>query len=65
MPRVQQFSNLSSVGVLKPCCTTASGRTRPSVTNHQHPRCSCLRSPRGRLRYVKRLRRPRWRLSQP
>ena len=21
MPRVQQFSNLSSVGVLKPCCT--------------------------------------------
>ena len=32
--------------------TTVSGRTRP--------RCSCPRSPRGRLRYVKRLRRPRF-----
>ena len=32
--------------------TTVSGRTRP--------RCSCPRSPCGRLRYVKRLRRPRF-----
>ena len=32
--------------------TTVSGRTRP--------RCSCPRSPRGRLRYVERLRRPRF-----
>jgi hypothetical protein len=37
--------------------TTVSGRTRP--------RCSCPGSPRGRLRYVERLRRPRWRPSQP
>ena len=27
IPRVQQFSNFSSVGVLKPCCTTTSERT--------------------------------------
>jgi hypothetical protein len=35
MPRVQQFSNLSSVGVLKPCCTTAADRTR--VLTGAHP----------------------------
>ena len=45
--------------------STASGRTRLSATNHQHPRCSCPRSPRGRLRYLERLRRPRWCPSQP
>ena len=39
--------------------TTPSGRTHRSATNHQHRRCSCLHSPRGRLRYVDRLRRPR------
>ena len=33
--------------------------------NHQHQRCSCLHSPRGRLRYADRLRRPRWRNGQP
>ena len=31
------------------------------LTNHQHKRCSCQLSPGGRLRYVDRLRRPRWR----
>jgi hypothetical protein len=39
--------------------TTASRRTRPSATKHQHPRCLCPRSPRGRLRYLERLRWPR------
>jgi hypothetical protein len=28
-------------------------------------RCSCPPSPRGRLRYAERLRRPRWRNGQP
>jgi hypothetical protein len=28
-------------------------------------RRSCLHSPRGRLRYADRLRRPRWRNGQP
>ena len=28
MPSVQQFSNLSSVGVLKPCCTMSDVRMR-------------------------------------
>ncbi len=41
--------------------TTRSGRT-PS---RQHRRCSCLPSPRGRLRYADRLRRPGWRNGQP
>jgi hypothetical protein len=45
--------------------TTASGRMRPSVTNLQHPRCTCPPLPRGRPRSVERLRRPRWRPSQP
>jgi hypothetical protein len=31
VPWVQQFPKLSSVGVLKPCCTTPTGRTRGSV----------------------------------
>lgn len=31
MPWVQQFSKLGSVGVLKLCCTTPSGRIRPSA----------------------------------
>ena len=35
-----------------------------SATNHQHRRSSCQPSPRGRLRYVDRLRRPRWRHHQ-
>jgi hypothetical protein len=35
------------------------------VTSHQHQRCSCQHSPRGRLRYADRLRRPRWRIGQP
>ena len=33
--------------------------------SHQHQRCSCLHSPRGRLRYADRLRRPHWRNGQP
>src|SRR5262249_42713487 len=36
-----------------------------SDTSHQRPRCSCPHSPRGRLRYADRLRRPRWRNRQP
>src|SRR5262249_32100538 len=36
-----------------------------SDTSHQHQRCSCPHSPRGRLRYADRLRRPRWRNRQP
>ena len=34
-------------------------RMHRSATSHQPPRCSCLHSPRGRLRYVNQLRRPR------
>jgi transposase InsO family protein len=45
--------------------TTRSGLTPQSDTSHQHQRCSCLHSPRGRLRYADRLRRPRWRNGQP
>ena len=45
--------------------TTQSGLTPRSDTSHQHQRCSCLHSPRGRLRYADRLRRPRWRNGQP
>ena len=43
-----------------------SGRMNRSATSHQHPRCSCQHSPRGRLRFVDRLRRPRsrWRNGQ-
>ena len=39
--------------------------TPQSDTSHQHQRCSCPHSPRGRLRYANRLRRPRWRNGQP
>jgi putative transposase len=42
-----------------------SGPTPRSDTSHQHQRCSCPHSPRGRLRYADRLRRPRWRNRQP
>src|SRR5256885_5320710 len=38
--------------------TTRSGPTPQSDTSHQHQRCSCPHSPRGRLRYAERLRRP-------
>ena len=41
--------------------TTRSGRTPHLDTSHQHRRCSCPPSPRGRLRYA----RPRWRNGQP
>ena len=41
--------------------TMPSGLMLLSATNHQHRRSSCPHSPRGRLRYVDRLRRPRWR----
>ena len=40
-------------------------RTPQSDTSHQHQRCSCPHSPRGRLRSADRLRRPRWRNGQP
>ena len=36
MPRVQQFSNLSSVGVLKPCCTIKGARTRLYIKMHPY-----------------------------
>jgi hypothetical protein len=42
-----------------------SGPTPQSDTSHQHQRCSCPHSPRGRLRSADRLRRPRWRNDQP
>jgi hypothetical protein len=42
------------------CHHKRSGPTPQSDTNHQHQRCSCMHSPRGRLR-AERLRRPRWR----
>jgi Integrase core domain len=45
--------------------TTRSGRTPHLDTSHQHRRCWCPPSPRGQLRYAKRLRRPRWRNGQP
>jgi putative transposase len=45
--------------------TIRSGLTPQSDTSHQHQRCLCLHSPRGRLRYADRLRRPRWRNGQP
>ena len=35
MPRVQQFSNLGSVGVLKPCCTTRCVHTRASAISRR------------------------------
>jgi len=39
MPLVQQFSKLSSVGVLKLCCTTPSGRThRSAIDRRRHRR---------------------------
>jgi hypothetical protein len=38
--------------------------THRFATNLQHRRSSCQPSPRGRLRYVDRLRRPRWRHHQ-
>ena len=44
--------------------STRSGRMNRSDTNHQHLRCSCQPLQRGRLRYVDRLRRPRWRNGQ-
>jgi hypothetical protein len=40
-------------------------RTPHLDTGRQHRRCSCLPSPRGRLRSAERLRRPRWRNRQP
>jgi hypothetical protein len=45
--------------------TTRSGPKPRSHTSHQHQRCSCPHSPRGRLRYADRARRPRWRNRQP
>jgi hypothetical protein len=44
--------------------TTQSARTPRLVTDHQHRRYSRLPSPRGRLRYVNRLRRRHWRIRQ-
>ena len=44
--------------------TTQSARTPRSDTGHRHRRCSCPHSPRGRLRYLDQLRRPRWRNGQ-
>jgi len=45
--------------------TTRSGRTHRSDTSRQHRRYLSLTSPRGRLRYANRLRRPRWRNGYP
>jgi hypothetical protein len=43
----------------------ATGSVRDRGRSRTRPRCSCPRLPRGRLRYVERLGRPRWRPSQP
>ena len=48
MPRIQQLPKLGIVGVLKPCCTTRSGRTPHSDISRQHRRCSCPPSPQRR-----------------
>jgi len=61
MKAIKNFALLSPVGVPASTCTTRSGLMPQSDTSHQHQRCLCLRSPRGRLRYADRLRRPRWR----
>jgi hypothetical protein len=44
--------------------TTRSGRINLSATSRLHRKCSSQPSPRGRLRYADRLRRPRWRNGQ-
>ena len=44
--------------------STRSGRMNRWATSHQHRKCSCPPSLRGRLRNVDRLRRPRWRNGQ-
>ena len=44
--------------------STQSGRMNRWTTSRQHRKCSCPPSLRGRLRYVDRLRRPRWRNGQ-
>ena len=44
--------------------STQSGLMNRWTTSHQHRKCSCPPSLRGRLRYVDRLRRPRWRNGQ-
>src|ERR1019366_10533663 len=44
--------------------STQSGRMNRWTTSHQHRKCSCPPSLRGRLLYVDRLRRPRWRNGQ-
>ena len=44
--------------------TTRSGRMPRSATSRRRLRCSCPRSPRGRLRNPDQLRRPRW-LQRP
>jgi len=44
--------------------TTLSGRTPLATKGHRHRRSSHQHSPPGRLRYVDRLRRPRWRQRQ-
>ena len=43
---------------------TQSDRTPRSATGRQHRRSSCPHSPRGRLRTIELLRRPRWRQRQ-
>jgi hypothetical protein len=47
-------------------CARPRSSSRPSIGyKPPAPGCSCLHSPRGRLRYADRLRRPRWRNGQP
>ena len=50
---LQRLRSSSRVGGVT---STRSGRMHRSATSHQPPRCSCLHSPRGRLRYVNQLR---------
>ena len=51
--------------VIESCDATTTRSAPQSDTSHQHQRCSCPHSPRGRLRSADRLRRPRWRNGQP
>ena len=51
--RCERLRSSSRVGGVT---STRSGRMHRSATSHQPPRCSCLHSPRGRLRYVNQLR---------
>jgi len=51
MPGIKYFPLFGPVGVMLSSCTTRSGRMSLLATSRPHRKCSCLPSPRGRLRY--------------